>query len=589
MDKLGKNIKRAMALMVAISMGGGVAFALHSKYGKTKTSDTVVNNVGKISNPNASSTGAWEGNCIYFGHYKQNAAGNDYAPIKWEVLDNNNAAWTGSTLDNNSFKHNVAYPADSSGIGSYAGRQNAPIGGNGILLRSHYVLDRKQYYPDKTIGHTELCWASNNSANGTGGNNKGTTLWAWLNGYNKSAVYNNADVPASPFFQTAFSGAEQSVVSTTKVYTEDASSGRGLENSARTSLSADKIFVLSPNEILDSRYGYCSVYSDSRRYVSLSNYAQNISGWKGVWLRSPGDNDNSELPFDRQFVSATTTAWQDGHSINFIGGFDDNNRHEHDAVVPAMNLDISKILFVSKADDSNKPSEVSSVPTAFAMPTGYGNEYKLTVKDSSRNFAIGNVTQNGKVAEISYSGAQTGNNEYISCIISDADDASDIKYYGKLDNAKSSGKVKIRIPDESSGYVIKLFNEQCNGANETDWASETQNLVIDNEGKVTTENYDVSNYAEVESIEIEPKSHSVSSGGPAENTTVILHGKNFSSNYKVTIEFRVDGVEGSVLSYPAVFSDASSDTLTVKIPKSEMVKLNDHIGRYTVEAKVESN
>ena len=163
----------------------------------------------------------------------------------------------------------------------------------------------------------------------------------------------------------------------------------------------------------------------------------------------------------------------------------------------------------------------------------------------------------------------------------------------KLDKAKSSGKVKIRIPDNSSGYVIKLFNEQCNGVNETDWASETQNLAIDENGKVTQSYTDADfNYADVESIEIEPKSHSASGDGPADQTTVILHGKNFSSDYKATIEFRIDGQENPVLSYPAngkPFSDSSDTTFIINIPKSEMEKLNDHIGRYTVEAKVESN
>ena len=50
MDRFNKYLKRAAALTVAISMARDVSFAFHQKYGKIKISDTVIKNIGKISN-----------------------------------------------------------------------------------------------------------------------------------------------------------------------------------------------------------------------------------------------------------------------------------------------------------------------------------------------------------------------------------------------------------------------------------------------------------------------------------------------------------------------------------------------------------
>lgn len=50
MDLFCKNLKYTTPLTVAISMARDVSFAFHQKYGKIKISDTVIKNIGKISN-----------------------------------------------------------------------------------------------------------------------------------------------------------------------------------------------------------------------------------------------------------------------------------------------------------------------------------------------------------------------------------------------------------------------------------------------------------------------------------------------------------------------------------------------------------
>ncbi|MDE6492519.1 MAG: hypothetical protein K2L37_05175, partial [Lactobacillus sp.] len=119
---------------------------------------------------------------------------------------------------------------------------------------------------------------------------------------------------------------------------------------------------------------------------------------------------------------------------------------------------------------------MSSTPARFSLPTGKGNDYKLTIHDTSRDGF--SATANGTT--ISYSGARTGNNEYISCLI--ADTTTSVKYYGKLKavgNA-SSGTATLNLPSEY-GYNpvnVMIFNEQCNGDKKTDWCGNLVELSV---------------------------------------------------------------------------------------------------------------
>lgn len=89
------------------------------------------------------------------------------------------------------------------------------------------------------------------------------------------------------------------------------------------------------------------------------------------------------------------------------------------AARPAFNLDLTSVLFTSavvggKPDGLNKVGDYN------------GNDWKLTLKDNSRNFAVTETTASGKPGDtvtLDYTGATTGENEYISVILADENGA----------------------------------------------------------------------------------------------------------------------------------------------------------------------
>ena len=167
----------AMSILLAIS--GTVYTQNHVARADSRY---VENNILQISNPEDgtgkestydSSTKEyvgppWIGNYIYYGNYPQDdVTGNTNDPIKWRVLDNNNVQYVGSGQinqteleTNNGFRFNVGYPSSKTETG-YGGRQNAPVGGNGVLMMTDKLLDHGLYHPDyDQAASNSLCWST---------------------------------------------------------------------------------------------------------------------------------------------------------------------------------------------------------------------------------------------------------------------------------------------------------------------------------------------------------------------------------------------------------------------------------------------
>ena len=142
---------------------------------------------------------------------------------------------------------------------------------------------------------------------------------------------------------------------------------------------------------------------------------------------------------------------------------------------PAFNLNLESILFTSAAvggkssgaggDDALK--KINNVPAG---------ERKLTLKDSSRIGFSAWVDQpsvqiGGNVL-VSWSGARTGNKEYISALL--CDDSNIPLYYGSIAHNLESGSANLTIPDGLTMGICKLyiFNEEKNGDGLTDYAGE---------------------------------------------------------------------------------------------------------------------
>ena len=143
---------------------------------------------------------------------------------------------------------------------------------------------------------------------------------------------------------------------------------------------------------------------------------------------------------------------------------------DYDAAVrPAMELDLSSVLFISAAEHG----KVADLTTPIAEYAG--DEWKLTLHDSNRDdFTAKTVLVNGSVLEVEYKNAKVGDNEYISAVIKDADGS--ISRYTRvvqLDGTTNGtrGRAAIDLTGiDMTGKTLCVFNEQFNGDHKTDYA-----------------------------------------------------------------------------------------------------------------------
>ena len=215
----------------------------------------------------------------------------------------------------------------------------------------------------------------------------------------------------------------------------------------------DKIFFLSAKELSD----YVANYQGAPG-IKAEDVQGRTNSW---WLRSP---------FADHVIKAGV-----GNLAGYVGPVQVN---EKIAARPALNLDFNAILFTSAASDGKKDTAVDGDLTEVGM----GNsEWKLTLKDTSRNFmatVATSIMEAGQSIPVIYSGANTGDNEYVSAMIED--DSGTILYYGRIAQNSESGTADITIPSSLAPgkYTLKVFGEQYNGDYKTDYASAPQDISI---------------------------------------------------------------------------------------------------------------
>ena len=189
------------------------------------------------------------------------------------------------------------------------------------------------------------------------------------------------------------------------------------------------------------------------------------SSW---WLRSPGSKT-----FYVAIVSSDGSVQYSGVSVR--------KKNNHRTVRPAFNLNLNSVLFASAAVGGKPDGGLTPIPEYS------GNEWKLTLLDSNRNFAVTEKTADGypnDTITLNYSGATTGANEYISAIIADNNGA---QYYGRVAQPTAeSGTVEIKIPSDIApgNYTLKVFSEQYNGDYKTDYASNFTDIALTVEKQV---------------------------------------------------------------------------------------------------------
>ena len=253
------------------------------------------------------------------------------------------------------------------------------------------------------------------------------------------------------FYGSSFSNGEQgAVLATTK--SDEALSTGGISFAASENiLNGDKVFFLSAEEAENSAYGFTD---DNAR---IANYGNSAGVW---WLRSPY----------AIFTTYAGVVFGNGPVYTYVvsGVW---------AARPAFNLNLNSVLFTSAAVDGKPDGGLTEVSKYS------GNEWKLTLLDNSRNFAVTEKTVSGDTITFSYSNAQTGTNEYISVIIKDN---GEITHYGRIlhlggTTGGASGTASLTLPAGitlDNDTKLYVFNEQYNGDKKTDYASDFTDIAL---------------------------------------------------------------------------------------------------------------
>ena len=284
-----------------------------------------------------------------------------------------------------------------------------------------------------------------------------SAMRSWLNGY---GAYSDDNL-----LTAAFSAKEQAAIAETSLVNDD-NTGNYDDSDYVTdggNNTTDHLFLLSLDEALSVRYfpnGYKSRYAANTLYVadggrlgtymnSEEDYGTYLDNW---WLRSPGSDSMRAAFIEEDGGEVASGEWVNDKSS---------------AVRPAFNLKLSSVLFTSAADGGKPASGLAAVADYS------GKDWKLTLLDSSRAFAVSDAFLSGSTVSFSYSGAQTGTSEYLSAVIVTGDDT--IAYYGRiLQPSSASGKASLSLPSGvtlSDTTKLYVFNEQCNGDKRTDYAS----------------------------------------------------------------------------------------------------------------------
>ena len=422
MKPKSKLLSLLLTICLVVGLMPTAAFAAGTDTGKA---------IQLVDSGTAANIGGGQADNIYFGTYQQSSDGSggyNTDPIKWRVLEN----------------------ADGQ-----------------LFLLSDQNLDVFQYHTDRE----SVTWEK-------------STMRSWLNGY--SASHNTGgssgtDYTSDNFIGAAFSEKEQKAIAETEVVNDD-NPTYGTEGGDNTN---DKIFLLSIAEANNDSYfaDNNSRIATNTAYVAGggklgSSYMNGVGEANYWWLRSPGDLDHRAAG-----VSVDGGVGRYGHSV----------RIAYNAVRPAFNLDLTSVLFTSAAVGGKIPAASSggnqggeAADAIFEIGDYDGSEWKLTLLDNSRNFAVTEEAASGKPGDtitLNYTGATTGTNEYISVIIADSSGA---QYYGRVAQPTATdGKVEITIPSglADGTYTLYVFSEQYNGGEQddtklTDYASAFETVAL---------------------------------------------------------------------------------------------------------------
>ena len=253
-------------------------------------------------------------------------------------------------------------------------------------------------------------------------------------------------------FLTGFTSPEQGAIVTSK-----GNGGLAYDSFSQccygSPVSADaQVFILDASEVTNPAYGYSS-------YCGWDKDDPNLDWYWSTWTEKGAANHVKSGADDEYWLRAA-------HSSNpkIAGQVDDGGSldlgvscyvYSDDGVAPALNVDLSKIIF-STAVDGEKGA--------------VGTSYKLTILDNSLSVTAGTASLSGS----KFTCSATGNADQVSLLITDgAWDASgsNIKYYGAFTGFFDLSSAGLKADEWGTKYQVYLVAEDINGEKETDYAS----------------------------------------------------------------------------------------------------------------------
>lgn len=422
-----KGWKKSVSILLVLTVLAGIILV----YGNA---NNVEASVDKMIMAGASGIDGTQVDSVYYGTYLQSsdgtALGYNDDPIKWRVLSNNSEQ---------------------------------------LFVLADQNLDSKPYYSSQT----DVTWET-------------STLREWMNGTDEG-----------DFLAEAFGEAEQKAIADTTVVTKDNGyvdavmkadtmnvhthgevKGGAVEGGENTT---DKVFLLSIEEASNGDY-FPSVTGDDETSDegNQSRIATNTAYTASKRETSPeGEADIWRLRSPGTLTSRTAT-------VRMNGKVDVHGRSVDLAIYPvrpAMNLDLSDVLFTSAAEGGK--AGMDGALTSLEENTYTGNEWKATILDETRSQFTANAEERTEEKiTVEYNNAKTGANEYLSAVVVDHNGA--YTHYGRIknlsENSDTSGTVDINIANiDLTGKTVWVFNEQYNGGEEdntklTDYASALVNV-----------------------------------------------------------------------------------------------------------------
>ena len=232
--------------------------------------------------------------------------------------------------------------------------------------------------------------------------------------------------------------------------------GDGVPNQIYWPLSARELADVKNNSVMDP-------YNHNGSHVNTADH--NDRGW---WLRSgPIDGTSTGSGACAYFGTVYSEYWQEA-----LSPYTDIAMYPVLIYArPAMYLNIKDAVFLSSVADGKS----DAVGTISQVGDTDGT-LKFTMKSSNQSLQAKLKGKTDDAYIINYSNATTGENQYISCVLTDKSGA--VKYYGKLKAAadKKDAQGSVMLPKMIDGqnianYTVKIFDEKIKAGNYTDFCS----------------------------------------------------------------------------------------------------------------------